>query len=106
MDDIQQRLRDSVYAESPSGKQATLGSLLLEILTVLKHMDSAERRGDVSSAKITLQRGTVDIAVHAYVGSDIQEAEENALASYRRILAALNQEGVDNFARTLEAVKR
>lgn len=79
--------------------------LLEEILAAIKHGNSLERTGAVSSVKITLQRGTVDIACHAYVGSDIQAAEEEALASYRRILASMNQAGVDAFAKTLEKLK-
>lgn len=80
--------------------------LLEEILNVLRHANNAERTGAISSVKIALQRGTVDIAVHAYVGSDIRDAENEALLSYRRILQAINQDGVDNFAKTLEAVRR
>jgi len=75
--------------------------LLTEILAVLRHAANAEKTGAVSSVKVTLQRGTVDIAVHAYVGSDIQEAEDEALASYRRILTKLNQDGVDDFEKEL-----
>ena len=84
---------------------ATL-QVLEEILSAIKHSNSAERTGAVSSVKVTLQRGTVDIAVHVYVGSDIHEAEEEALGSYRRVLAALNQQGVEAFEKTLEMVKR
>ena len=75
--------------------------LLEEILHELKKSNTAERTGAISSVKVTLQRGTVDIAVHAYVGSDIQAAEEEAVASYRRVLVSLNQDGVDNFAKEL-----
>lgn len=80
-------------------------TLLEEILHELKKSNSTERSGAVSSVKIALQRGTVDIAVHAYTGSDITEAEQEALASYRRVLAGLNQDGVDAFEKTLAAVK-
>lgn len=71
------------------------------LLDELKAEAVAEARrvaGGVSSVKITLQRGTVDIAVHAYEGSDIRAAEWEALESYRRIRYALNQQGVDAFA--------
>ena len=80
--------------------------LLEEILHELKRANSAERSGAVSSVKLELKRGTVDIAVHAYVGSDIQTAEDEALASYRRVIQALNQNGVEAFEKTLEMVKR
>lgn len=80
--------------------------LLEETLAAVKHSMSVERTGAVSSVKLELKRGTVDVAVHAYTGSDIHEAEEEALASYRRVLAALNQAGVDAFEKTLEMVKR
>jgi hypothetical protein len=73
--------------------------LLTEILAVLQHIGNAERGGAVSSVKVTLQRGTIDVACHAYVGSDIREAEDEAIASYRRTIAALNQDGVDSFAK-------
>jgi hypothetical protein len=102
-DDLAERVRSSLQPEPES---IAANQLLLEILTVLRHMDSTARNGDVSSVKVTLQRGTVDIAVHAYVGSNIEEAETDALESYRRILTALNQDGVDNFSKALEAVKR
>jgi hypothetical protein len=86
--------------------QDSIPQLLTEILAEMKHANNAERSGAVSSVKVTLQRGTVDIAVHAYVGSDIQEAENQALASYRRILVGLNQDGVDAFEKTLETMSR
>ena len=79
--------------------------LLEETLAAVKHNMSAERTGAISSVKIELKRGTVDIAVHAYTGSDISEAEAEAVASYRRVLVKLNQDGVDAFARTLEDLK-
>jgi len=85
-------------------RQASTNQLLVEILTELKRANSADRTGAVSSVKVTLQRGTVDIAVHAYTGSDIGEAEDQALASYRNILTELNQDGAEGFARTLEAM--
>lgn len=79
--------------------------LLEEILAELKRSNSAERSGAVSSVKLTLQRGTLDIAVHAYTGSDVTEAESEALASYRRVLVELNQAGVDQFEKTLEKIR-
>jgi hypothetical protein len=75
--------------------------LLSEILAVLQQMSSTERGSAISSAKITLQRGTVDITMHAYAGSDIEEARTEALRAYRATLAELNQEGVDAFAAEL-----
>lgn len=77
---------------------AAIMQLLEEILAQLRHANSNDRSGAVSSVKITLQRGTVDIACHAYVGSDIAEAENEAVASYRRVLADLNAQGAEAFA--------
>ena len=79
-------------------------TLLEEILHELKKANSIERSGAVSSVKLELKRGTVDLAVHAYTGSDILAAEEDALASYRRVLGALNQDGVDAFEKTLKDI--
>lgn len=92
---VSQQLR-----ESESSNQ-----LLLEILTELKRLN-ASGRDAVSSCKIALQRGTVDVAVHAYAGSDIDEAVDDALRSYRYVIVELNQEGVAGFERTLEALKK
>jgi hypothetical protein len=79
--------------------------LLTEILAELKHLNSAERSGAISSVKIALQRGTVDIACHAYVGSDIEEARVEALEAYRETLAELNQDGVKAFEQTLKVIE-
>jgi hypothetical protein len=84
----------------------SINQLLEEILHELKRANSAERSGAVSSVKVALQRGTIDITVHAYVGSDIQEAEDQALLSYRSVMNALNQDGVDAFEKTLAAVRK
>jgi len=75
--------------------------LLSDILRELKRINS----GATSSVKITLQRGTVDIAVHAYNGDDVTEPEMEALASYRRIIESLNEGGVRAFEQTLKAVE-
>lgn len=82
----------------PGVRVVAITQLLEEILAELKH---ADRSGAVSSVKITLQRGTVDIACHAYSGSDIREAEAEAIASYQRLMLGLNQQGAAAFAEEL-----
>lgn len=79
--------------------------LLTEILGELRRMNAAERVGAISNVKITLQRGTIDINVHAYTGSNVEEAEQEALESYRRILEELNQDGTEAFKKTLEVLR-
>lgn len=79
--------------------------LLTEIVAELKRGNSIERTGAVSSVKITLQRGTVDITCHAYTGSDITDAEAEALASFERVKAQLNQQGVDAIASTVKQLR-
>lgn len=79
--------------------------LLTEILAELKRANTIDKTGAVSSVKITLQRGTVDMTVHVYTGSDVEEAEQEALESYRRLLGELNQDGAEAFKKTLEVVK-
>lgn len=92
-------------ADVPTSRHGALMSVLEDILREIRRFNTADKSGAVSSCKITLQRGTVDIAVHAYTGSDMEEAEQEALESYRRVLEALNQDGAEAFAKTVEKLK-
>jgi len=78
--------------------------LLVEILAELQRMNSAERSGSVSSVEVKTSTRGEDVVCKAYTGSSIEEAEEQALASYVRMrlkVKELNEQGVEAFAAEL-----
>jgi 2-iminoacetate synthase ThiH len=83
----------------------SLAQLLEQILRELQRANAIKRESAVSSVKITMQRNTLDVAVHVYTGSDVHEAEREAIDSYRRVMLELNQTGVDAFGKTLKALQ-
>lgn len=95
---------DDIESEDFETPFAALIAILSDIRTDIRR-GNAQAAGAVSSVKITLQRGTIDVGIHAYVGSPVEHAELAAIQSYRRVLQELNQDGVEAFRKTLEVLR-
>lgn len=87
----------------PITDMETIGSLLVEILAELKHMNATERAGAVSSAELKfLANGTPQPTIKAYTGSVVPVYE--ALEAYGRMVREAQARAMDGWRETVEHI--
>jgi hypothetical protein len=86
-----------------------IAQLLTEELAELRHIRALLERRDqqpydrASSVKIGPKPS--DVVTHVYASSPVLTAEQEALNSYRRITAELEQRQMDAFGKTVDALR-